>query len=317
MEQLANFLAETTLNMPGDLSDSDTTITVVNTVGFPTEYPFRIRINDELLKVTASPGTNQYTVVRGDGGTTAAIQPNAADVSVVLTKEALDAIVSIQNNGTEISNRRVINIINADSVVDNSVSNRVDITIPTPFEASYTLTNAADWTILGSATLAAQGKGALYLTATNSGSSGEQLRIAYRSVPATPWVATFRGQLLTFNTNSIAGFCFLESSDSKVSTLATTSNQFSTFQGYKYNNTTSYSGSSYFGINCASSYQGWYRLADNGTNRTISYSIDGFNWHVIHTIGRTDFLIADKVGFFVNPYSPGAACGVLVSSFSF
>lgn len=43
----------------------------------------------------------------------------------------------------------------------------------------------------------------------------------------------------------------------------------------------------------------WLRIADNGTNRICSWSPDGQNWFVFHTVGRTDFLTADEVGFFI------------------
>jgi hypothetical protein len=73
MEQLANFPAVTTLNMPGDLNSSATTLTLASIASpFPSAFPFRILIDDELIKVTATPGANQWTVARGDGGTTAA-----------------------------------------------------------------------------------------------------------------------------------------------------------------------------------------------------------------------------------------------------
>ncbi|OBY91189.1 hypothetical protein A6723_024340 [Pseudomonas sp. AU11447] len=44
----------------------------------------------------------------------------------------------------------------------------------------------------------------------------------------------------------------------------------------------------------------WLRISDNGTNRICSISEDGVNWLVIHTIGRTDFITADQVGFVVG-----------------
>jgi hypothetical protein len=42
------------------------------------------------------------------------------------------------------------------------------------------------------------------------------------------------------------------------------------------------------------------RAADNSTNRICSYSVDGQNWFVFHTVGRTDFLTADEVGFYID-----------------
>lgn len=41
----------------------------------------------------------------------------------------------------------------------------------------------------------------------------------------------------------------------------------------------------------------WLRIADDNTNRICSVSGDGENWVVFHSVGRTDFLTADQVGF--------------------
>lgn len=129
IEQLANFLATTVVNMPGDMDSSETVLTVASDSTFPSAYPYRLRIDDELMKVTGTPGANQLTVVRGDGGTTGAIHLDSATVRVVLTKESLDALMSVQLNGSETSNRRVINFSSDFSVADNSGSGRVDVGI--------------------------------------------------------------------------------------------------------------------------------------------------------------------------------------------
>jgi hypothetical protein len=43
-------------------------------------------------------------------------------------------------------------------------------------------------------------------------------------------------------------------------------------------------------------------------------STDGQNFKVIHTVGRTDFLTADQVGFFVNDQSNTIAAGMTLLS---
>lgn len=45
------------------------------------------------------------------------------------------------------------------------------------------------------------------------------------------------------------------------------------------------------------------RIADDNTNRVCSFSKDGVNFIDFHSVGRTDFLTADEVGFYVNPYA--------------
>jgi hypothetical protein len=41
----------------------------------------------------------------------------------------------------------------------------------------------------------------------------------------------------------------------------------------------------------------WLRIEDNGTNRICSISADGQVFTTFHSVGRTDFLTADEVGF--------------------
>lgn len=126
MEQLANFLAASTLNMPGDLDAVVTSIIMTSLTDFPSAYPYRIRIGDELLKVTALASALTLTVGRADGGTTAAIHSNGSPVVVVLTKESLDAIVTIQLAGTEVASRRVLNFLGG-TIVDDPSNNRINI----------------------------------------------------------------------------------------------------------------------------------------------------------------------------------------------
>jgi hypothetical protein len=39
----------------------------------------------------------------------------------------------------------------------------------------------------------------------------------------------------------------------------------------------------------------WMRINDNGTNRISSFSLDGENWTVYHSIGRTDWTTVNRV----------------------
>ncbi len=80
-------LASTSLAAP--ISSSDTSISVVSAVGFPTEGDFRVLIDSELLLVTAVSGTT-WTVQRGKENTTAAAHAAAAVVSGYLSAESLE-----------------------------------------------------------------------------------------------------------------------------------------------------------------------------------------------------------------------------------
>jgi len=57
----------------------------------------------------------------------------------------------------------------------------------------------------------------------------------------------------------------------------------------------------------------WLRIADDGANRVCSYSHDGRAFYTIHTVGRTDFLTADQVGWYMRDTGNLNATVTLVS----
>jgi hypothetical protein len=58
----------------------------------------------------------------------------------------------------------------------------------------------------------------------------------------------------------------------------------------------------------------WLRIADDGTNRVCSYSADGQNFVTVHSVGRTDFLTADEVGFFADANNASYPAGLTLLS---
>ena len=88
----------TTLN--GGISSGDLSLVVTSATGFPGSGNFRIRIDSEIILVTAVSGTT-FTIQRGQEGTTAASHANSAVVNHYLTAGALDAIrANINSQGT-------------------------------------------------------------------------------------------------------------------------------------------------------------------------------------------------------------------------
>lgn len=86
LEQFANN-AQTTLN--GASPSAATSLTVTSAAGFPAAAPFRIRIDDELLLVTAGAGTTTWSVSRGIENTSATAHSDGASVTHVLTAGAV------------------------------------------------------------------------------------------------------------------------------------------------------------------------------------------------------------------------------------
>lgn len=134
--------ASAVLNMGGTLSSGATTITVTSQVNVPTSGTFRALIDSEYIQVTAVSGNN-WTAVRGTEGSSAVSHADATVVYVLLTEQSFDSITPVQQNGTEIANRRKLNFINA-TVADNSGNASADITLtPTAVGGTSSLPSAA------------------------------------------------------------------------------------------------------------------------------------------------------------------------------
>lgn len=168
-------------------------------------------------------------------------------------------------------------------------------------------------------------QGGASITATGSrlflrgpAGTGVNLRIRKKAAPSTPYTITagFLPAALAFTTQSM-GLCFRQSSDGKLATftLTCTTGAYQ-FQPLKYTSATVFSAAytgarSFFtpGLGML-----WFRIADNGTNRILSYSADGDNFIAFHTIGRTDFLTADEVGWYVDEETNVYDCGMTLVS---
>lgn len=55
----------------------------------------------------------------------------------------------------------------------------------------------------------------------------------------------------------------------------------------------------------------WLRIADDGANRICSVSTDGVNFIVVHTVGRTDFMTPDEIGFGIQVATGGSALRII------
>ncbi len=139
-------------------------------------------------------------------------------------------------------------------------------------------------------------------------------RIRKKSAPSTPYVITagFLPQFIATNFHQF-GLVFRQSSDGKLHAFSVQQSSGRILGSLKYTSATSFSAvynqQAMYGLSVV-----WLRIADNGTNRICSFSHDGFHWDVFATIGRTDFLTADEVGFFIDVESSGFPLGVTLVS---
>lgn len=60
----------------------------------------------------------------------------------------------------------------------------------------------------------------------------------------------------------------------------------------------------------------WMQIRDDGTNRYLDYSINGVDWVNFHTVGRTDWLTPNNIGFVALNNGSGSNCYVRLRSFA-
>lgn len=174
-------------------------------------------------------------------------------------------------------------------------------------------------------------QGGASVTTTNGGiflrvpvNSGDSLRIRKKAAPSTPYTITaaFLAPLINLNFQA-AGLCFRQSSDGKLhcfylgsNTNAGTAATGSTIQSAKFSSPTAFSATYQDRGFQRNGGVAWLRIADDGANRICSFSGDGQNWMVYHSVGRTDFLTADEVGFFANDATNAYEVGMTLLSWA-
>lgn len=157
------------------------------------------------------------------------------------------------------------------------------------------------WVTQGSATVTGTAAG-LFLK--DPGHTGAGLKIRKMAAPATPYTLTAclvsANQRITSNVKH--GLCFRQSSDGKLHALQCGVSNAGSFgvQSTKYTSDTSAQTDYTDGAYSAGAAPLWLRIADDGTDRIGSVSGDGLNWLEWHRIGRTDYLTANEIGFFVD-----------------
>ena len=89
----------TTLN--GAIDNAVTELVVSSAAGLPTSGSFRIRIEEELLEVTAGQGTTTWTVTRGADGTTPASHADGKTLELMVVHE-IEVVMNIEERDREL-----------------------------------------------------------------------------------------------------------------------------------------------------------------------------------------------------------------------
>jgi hypothetical protein len=172
-----------------------TTISVVSSTGYPslstTGQQFRIRIDSELMLVTAISGTT-WTITRGIESTGAASHSSGATVNAIVTAGMLDAMRINESNigtyanlpGTGLAKQGDRYILN-----DGNLEYAFDGTNWQPFyssrmgTANASMPSSGSFTLFGSTNTLTNSKGCLLMTSPTSNAWG----VCVQSVPATPY----------------------------------------------------------------------------------------------------------------------------------
>lgn len=157
------------------------------------------------------------------------------------------------------------------------------------------------WVNQGSAT-ADETYGGILMTGVAD--AAVNLRMLVASTPATPWTKTAFIIPMCYPGNyTTVGMVFRQSSDGKVAAgyLQVVDNTLS-YRSEKFTDATTFS-ASYTALQINHVLAGspgiFLQLGDDGVNRTVKWSTNGKVFHTLHSVGRTDFLTANQVGFVV------------------
>lgn len=185
-----------------------------------------------------------------------------------------------------------------------------------PWGPIYPMTAPVDgdfaWINQGGASVATT-NGGIYLLAPAE--TGLNLRIRKKAAPATPYTITaafLYNSILEVNSQTF-GVLFRQSSDGKLATLRLGwDTGTSSMIADKWNSATSFSAS--YSSAALRARPMFLQISDDGTNRILRWSVDGQNFVQFHSVGRTDFLTADEVGFFVEERTNAYALGLTLLS---
>lgn len=156
------------------------------------------------------------------------------------------------------------------------------------------------WVNQGGAS-AVETNGGIHMSCPSSGSTN--IRALVKSAPATPYTITAAFLPRFFGISAFdVGLVFRQSGDGKLIVLELNGDNGVpsglSLTSAKLNSPTSWN-ANYVSIGALHQGLFWFQISDDGANRIWRFSADGQNWLDLHSVGRTDFLTADEVGFYV------------------
>jgi len=308
----------------GSMNDSQGSLSVSSAASFPTTGVFRIRIDDEILRVDSVSGTT-FNVTRGQEGTTATLHPSASKVYEVITAAALDgirsditqvgAVASIQASPKAGDTYLTTDTASAlKAYAGNAWNNFGPLWKMVPPPAS-----GWSWVNQGTATVSAA-KDHIYLR--DPGKAGDNLRCYTRSHTASK---VYIAGIIPFGSSASYhgnGIYFRQSSSGKLVTLYCT--QTGDIDVYYWPSPSSAA----TGLATGQSWRAgtwsscviWLRIEDDNSNIKFAISNDGMNFEQTFSESRTAHFLStgpDEVGIFTNSNNSKVCSNTLVSWYAF
>ena len=260
-EQIVNNIG-TTLN--GAINDSVLSATLTDGSVFPAEGDYRLKIEAEVMLVTARSG-DVVTIERGVDGTAAASHGDGISADAILSAEGLTQYFDGITGGA--SARNPLRLLDGNNV--------------TLIASDFSWVNQGTCTVIDDA-----GGGITIKVPPTSGG----WRLQVMTAPSTPYTITAKfvaGPGFTWSASgSVMGLVLRESSTSKFMV-----NYYQTgdeAEVSKYTNETTFNSvlAGVDRIDCDSPYW-WQQIEDDGTDLKFRVGTDGTNWWELGTEGRT------------------------------
>jgi hypothetical protein len=310
-------LASTQLN--GGIDDTVTTVTVDSAMGF-TGGDFRILIDSEIMKVTGVSGLD-LTVARHQEGTSAASHANDAPVYHILTAAGLtdhernDLVVYDTYANKPAAGVAGRMFLPTDGIfIEHDNGSTWD-----KFGPIWPMTppTVADLTPSSTSSTLVDSKGTLVFTTTYS--SSLLLRSVDKAYPTPPFTVEVAFlPCFGFGVNSRLGMGLgVKDTAGKIQmyghaiyssyTNSVGGENFSAYNSYNSAVTGWAAGSYGFSPQFDSSII-WIKYVDDESHRIISFSADGVSWMQMVSLATNDYLVPDRIGFFMdgnignNPY---------------
>lgn len=297
LSDLLNESAETTLN--GAITNSQTSLVV--TASAALTPPFRIWIGSEMMWVRARSGNTYSSIQRGFEGT----GPEAHSSS--------DKVVfPIVRAGNSLGAGAVFELI-ARGIAGSGTGGGVGGISPNftpPVDADYS------WVNQGGASVDTS-FGGIILIAPPNGPGTNSLRIRVKTIPSSPYTLTtyIQGLLLPTGTQGQQyGILMRKSSTGELVTFALFCDS-ATISGWaiqKWDSPTVFNSSYAGAVQRISASSLYFRIQDDGVDRTFSISVNGQTFTELLTHARTDFITPDQIGFFANEVTNSWNCEMSV-----